>query len=127
MVSTEHNGTEENRVVAHTGLGQWQNGRSATQGVDLSFLVKYQRNPSTRRSQKTRWKGWLLLLNMDAATRFQNQTIAKKRKERTKTKKEREGPRVSLKSKGGKTGQRVDPFTTCLANELAPPNPNTIQ
>jgi hypothetical protein len=40
------------------------------------------------KSQKTRWKGWLLLLlNLDAATGFQNQTIAKKRKENKKKKK----------------------------------------
>jgi predicted house-cleaning noncanonical NTP pyrophosphatase (MazG superfamily) len=39
------------------------------------------------KSQKTRLKGWLLLLlNLDAATGFQNQTIAKKRKENKKKK-----------------------------------------
>jgi hypothetical protein len=43
------------------------------------------------KSQKTRWKGWLLLLlNLDAATGFQNQTIAKKRKENKKKKREEE-------------------------------------
>jgi hypothetical protein len=54
IVFIGHNGTSENRVVACMGLGQWQKSISATKRANLSFPTKYQRNPSVRRSQKTR-------------------------------------------------------------------------
>jgi hypothetical protein len=88
QVSTGHSGTGKRRVVVCTGLGQWQKSRSTIQGANLSFSAKYQRNSSTRISQKMRLKGQLLLLlNLDIAVGFQNQTIAKKMKYRIKNKK----------------------------------------